>query len=226
MRIIKDNALSLVLFVLFLACWVGQSITGWCEDNQQRQQHGQAVVDWDTYLGSGHFWEATAENWESEFLQMACFVILSAFLVQRGSAESKLPDDEEKAQQEQEERAYPRYSRKYEKPPWAVRKGGIYVEIYSHSLSIALGLLFVCSFLIHAFAGLQVENSELMSHGQPAIGLWGFMTSPTFWFQSLQNWQSEFLSIGVLVVLTIFLRERGSPQSKPVEAPHEMTGPS
>jgi hypothetical protein len=226
MRFIKNNALTLVLIALFFLFWAGQSIAGWCEANEQRQQHGQPTIDLGTYLESGHFWEATAENWESEFLQMAAFVFLSACLVQRGSAESKQPPDEEKAQQKQEDETLSRHSRKGERPPWPVRKGGIYVEIYSHSLSIALGLLFVGSFLIHAFAGLEVQNDELMNHGEPAMRLREFVVSPTFWFQSLQNWQSEFLSVGVLVVLTIFLRERGSPQSKPVEAPHQMTGPS
>jgi hypothetical protein len=219
MRIIKDNALTLVMLALFLGFWAGQAITGWFVDNEQRQQHGQAWIDWGTYLESGHFWEATAENWESEFLQMAGFVILSALLVQRGSAESKRPDDEEKA-------LPTRHLRNDEKTPWPVRKGGIYVVIYSHSLSVALGLLFIGAFVIHALAGCEVENSERMNHGQAPMGLWEFVMSPTFWFQSLQNWQSEFLSVAVLVVLTIFLRERGSPQSKPVEAPHRMTGTS
>lgn len=219
MRIIKDNALTLVMLGLFAIFWIGQSIAGWHAENEERQQHGEATVEFGAYLKSGHFWEATAENWESEFLQMASFVVLSAVLVQRGSAESKKPKDEEKPGEEHAIRPGGEI-------PWPVRKGGIYLEVYSHSLSVALGLLFVASFVIHAISGHAEENARLANHGMPEIGFWAFLGSSTFWFQSLQNWQSEFLSIGVLVVLTIFLRERGSAQSKPVEAPHEMTGTS
>jgi hypothetical protein len=227
MRIIKDNALSLVLFTLFVIFWVGQAIAGWGAENEQRAEHGQPRVEWNEYLTSGHFWEATAENWESEFLQMAGFVVLSAFLVQRGSAESKKPDDEDNSDHvDDKTQPSSRPLREDEKRPWPVRKGGFYLTIYNHSLSLVLTLMFVGAFVIHAFAGRAAESTELLSHGEPPVGLWEFLSSPTFWFQSLQNWQSEFLSIAVLVVLTIFLRERGSPQSKPVEAPHRMTGSS
>jgi hypothetical protein len=153
-------------------------------------------------------------------------VFLSASLVQRGSAESKKPTDE--AEKENEEKAQERQKglRVPGQVPWPVRKGGLFLRLYSHSLSVALALLFVSSFVIHAIAGHAAENTELVNHGQPPIRLEEFLRSSTFWFQSLQNWQSEFLSVAVLVVLTIFLRERGSPQSKPVEAPHRMTGAS
>jgi hypothetical protein len=220
MRLIKDNALSLVLLALFVIFWAGQAVAGWYVDNEDRQEHGQPPVEWSAYLGSGHFWEATAENWESEFLQMAAFVVLSASLVQRGSSESKKPDDEEET-----EKASHR-SRDGQKPPWPVRKGGFYLRMYSHSLSFTLGLLFIGSFVIHAVAGQAVENSQLLSHAERPMSFWEFLSSSTFWFQSLQNWQSEFLSVGMLIVLTIFLRERGSPQSKPVDAPHRVTGAS
>lgn len=234
MRIIKDNALTLVMLGLFLLFFVGQSIAGWGAENDEREEHGQSRIEWGAYLKSGDFWEATGENWESEFLQMAAFVWLSAFLVQRGSAESKKPTDE--AVKENEEKpvesrkrlrhATKRETSEGEQVPWPVRKGGLVLGIYSHSLSLALVLLFVGSFVIHAIGGHAAENTELVTHGQPPIGLWEFLGSSTFWFQSLQNWQSEFLSVGVLVVLTVFLRERGSSQSKPVEAPHRSTGSS
>jgi hypothetical protein len=217
MRIIKDNALTLVMLALFAVFLAGQSLTGWRTNNHEREEHGQSPLEFGAYVKSGDFWEATAENWESEFLQMAGFVILSAFLVQRGSAESKKPKDEETREQ---------HLRPPDRPPWPVLKGGIYLTVYNHSLSLALGLLFLGSFVIHAVGGHAAENEMLQNHGEPTIGLWEFAGSSKFWFQSLQNWQSEFLSIAVLVVLTIFLREKGSSQSKPVEAPHRMTGSS
>jgi hypothetical protein len=229
MRFIKDNALTLVMLGLFLLCFAGQSIAGWGAENEKREEHGQSRIEWSAYLKSGDFWEATGENWESEFLQMAAFVWLSAFLVQRGSAESKKPTDEAvKVNEENAEERQKQLRHAYanERIPWPVRKGGLLLAIYSHSLSLALVLLFVGSFVIHAIGGHAAENTELVNHGQPPIGLWEFLGSSTFWFQSLQNWQSEFLSVGVLVVLTVFLRERGSPQSKPVEAPHRATGAS
>jgi hypothetical protein len=228
MRIIKDNALTLAMLGFFLVFFAGQSVAGWKADNEEREEHGQDRIEWSTYVASGKFWEATAENWESEFLQMAAYVFLSAYLVQRGSAESKQPKDEaEKADEDEDEdeKQLRRASDGHELP-WPVRKGGLFLTIYSHSLSLALALLFVGSFVMHAIAGHATKNSDLANHGRPPIGLWEFLCSSRLWFQSLQNWQSEFLSVAVLVVFTIFLRERGSPQSKPVEAPHRATGDS
>jgi hypothetical protein len=221
MRFFKDNGLSLVLLALFAVCLAGQSLTGWYSENEDRRKHDQSALEFDEYLESGHFWESTAENWESEFLQMAAFVILSGFLVQRGSAESKKPDDEAPDDEETEQ-----HLRSKGEAPWPVRKGGAWLAVYNHSLSLTLGLLFLGSFIIHAIGGHMAENEDLVSHGEAPIGFWEFTRSSTFWFQSFQNWQSEFLSVGVLVILTIFLRERGSSQSKPVAAPHRMTGAS
>lgn len=227
MRIIKDNGLTLALLGLFLLCFAGQSIAGWGVENERREEHGQPRIEWTTYLKSGDFWEATGENWESEFLQMAAFVWLSVFLVQRGSAESKKPKDEAEKDDDEDAKKQKqlRGSSEGDELPWPVRKGGVFLRIYSHSLSLVLTLLFIGSFVIHAIAGHAAENTELVNHAQAPIGLWEFLRSSTFWFQSLQNWQSEFLSVGLLVVLTVFLRERGSPQSKPVEAPNRATGP-
>lgn len=220
MRFFKDNALSLVMLALFAVFFAGQSLAGWHVHNQELQEHGDTSMTWVAYMKSPHLWQSTAENWESEFLQMAAFVALSAFLVQRGSAESKKPDDEETDDEREQQ------FRVQGESPWPVRKGGIYLAIYNHSLSLALLLLFVGSFVVHIFAGHALHNQDLADHGQPPVSLGEYVGSWTLWFESLQNWQSEFLSVGVLVVLTIFLRERGSPQSKPVAAPHRMTGSS
>jgi len=204
-RFLRNNALSLVMFGLFFVFFGGQSLSGWLHHNDEQAQHGRPPQTWTAYVTSGEFLEATAENWESEFLQMAAFVLLSAFLVQKGSAESKSPDELER-----------------ERRP--VHRGGLAMRLYSHSLSLTLGALFAVSFALHAVGGQLAHNEEAALHGQPPVSLWAFVTGSTFWFQSLQNWQSEFLSVAVLIVLSIFLRERGSPQSKPVEAPNSETG--
>jgi hypothetical protein len=218
-RFLRENGLSLVMFSLFVVFWGGQSVTGWLHHNDEQQQHGRPPQPWTAYVTSGAFIEATAENWESEFLQMAAFVLLSAFLVQKGSAESK--DTREIAR----ERKTDPHSERSPDSPWPVHRGGLALRVYNHSLSITLGVLFGVSFALHALGGWLAYNEEGATHGQPAVSMWRFVTGSTFWFQSLQNWQSEFLSVAVLTVLSIFLRERGSAQSKRVEAGHGETGP-
>jgi hypothetical protein len=202
------------MFALFVFCWLGQAVCGWLEHNEEQEEHAAAQLSFGDYLQSGDFWEATTENWESEFFQMAAFVLLSSKLFQRGSAESNDPD----------ERGEDRASPHGRKVPWPVRRGGLALAVYSHSLSLALSALFLVSFTLHAVGGRIAHNHEAILHGQPTRALGEFMVSPTFWFQSFQNWQSEFLSVAALVVLSIFLRERGSSQSKPISAPHSQTG--
>jgi hypothetical protein len=211
----KHHGLSIVLLVLFLGMWIGQVFTGHREHNQDNREHGQPEVRLGQYLGSGHFWEATAENWESEFLQMGAFVILTVFLFQKGSAESKDPDSEDESVDTD-----PADDRDNPKAPWPVRKGGFALRIYCYSLSLAFLLLFLISFFIHGAAGAREYNQEQMEHGQEAASMLSYMGTSRFWFESLQNWQSEFLSILAMVVLTIFLRQKGSPESKAVAVPH------
>jgi Domain of unknown function (DUF6766) len=217
---LRNNGLSLVLFGLFFFTFlVGQSVVGHIEDNDERQEHGQPVIGYVEYLASDHFLEATMENWESEFLQMFFFVVLTVFLYQKGSAESKKPDEEESVDRD------PRKSKNKKNAPGPVRHGGLVLRIYEHSLSLAFLLLFLFSFVLHAVGGAGVYNQEQKEHGQPQpVSVVGYMGTSRFWFESLQNWQSEFLAVGSMVVLTIFLRERGSKESKPVDAPHSQTG--
>ena len=159
------------------------------------------------------------ENWESEFLQMFFFIILTVFLYQKGSAESKDPDEKEAVERE------PRKSRHKKDTPWPVRKGGLVLTVYEHSLSIAFFLLFAFSFFLHAVGGAGEYNAEMKEHGKAEqVSTIGYMGTSRFWFESLQNWQSEFLAIGSMVVLSIFLRQRGSPESKPVAATMAQTG--
>jgi hypothetical protein len=212
-RLFRNNGLSIVMFSLFLLAAVGQSFTGFHELNYDQKDHGQPPLRFSEYLVSGHFVESIFENWESEFLQMASYVFLTAFLYQKGSPESKDPDEKEPAE-----------GAKSGKPgkdaPWPVRHGGFVLMIYERSLSLALFLLFLISFGLHAAGGARLYSHEQALHGGAAVSTLQYLGTSRFWFESLQNWQSEFLSVGVLVVLSIYLRQKGSPESKPVEDPH------
>jgi hypothetical protein len=215
-KIIYNNSLSIVLFVLFLVSVAGQFFTGFAENNKERKEHGFPPLTTGSYIHSGHFIQATFENWESEFLQMALFVVLTISLRQKGSSESKKCDGPEEVDREP--------SPKRKNAPWPVKKGGIVLQIYKHSLTIALFILFIVSFILHFHGSLQNENDELHLKGLPRESMWQYMGDSRFWFESFQNWQSEFLSVFAIVVLSIFLRQKGSPQSKPVDAPHSETG--
>jgi hypothetical protein len=216
-RVLRNNALSLTMFGLFLVFLVAQSFAGFRSNNNDNQEHGQPRESYAEYLTSGAFVEATFENWESEFLQMGAYVLLTAWLIQKGSPESKKPDGEASD-------ADPRAERDNPDAPGPVRRGGLALTLYEHSLATALFALFLVSFVLHALGGHLEYNQQQLEHGQAAVSLWGFVTSSEFWFQSMQNWQSEFLAVGTLTVLGIFLRQRGSPESKPVAAPHAQTG--
>lgn len=219
-RFIRNNGLSLVLFCLFFFTFLsGQFFVGRQQYNNEQQQHGQPTATYLEYLEGNHFLEATMENWESEFLQMFFFIVLTVFLYQKGSAESKDPN-----QKDEVDRA-PRKSRNKKLAPWPVRKGGWVSKVYEHSLSLAFLLLFLGSFFLHAVGGAGEYNDDQRVHGRPErVTTVGYMATSQFWFESLQNWQSEFLAVGSMVVLTIFLREKGSKESKPVDAAHDETG--
>ena len=217
-RTLRENGLSITLFALFFFSLVGQSVTGHHEYNQDQQEHGQPSVGYVEYLKSGHFIEAVFENWESEFLQMAAYVVLTIFLYQKGSSESKKIDTIEDVDVD------PRRFQQQKDAPWPVRRGGLILKLYENSLGIALFLLFLLSFALHAIGGVEEYNQDQAEHGAAPISLIQYLGSSRFWFESFQNWQSEFLSIGVMVVLSIFLRQKGSPESKPVASPHSETG--
>jgi hypothetical protein len=216
-RFLRCNGLSLVFLGLFLAALAGQSLAGWHEHNEEQREHGQPAVPYLEYLAGAHFWEATTENWESEFLQMGFYVVFTAFLFQRGSSESKDPDAEEDVD------ADPFTSTRPD-APWPVKRKGWILRLYQHSLSLAFLLLFLTSFAGHAVSGAREQNADRLAHGEPPLSVLEYVGSSTFWFESLQNWQSEFLAVLAMVVLSIFLRQRGSPESKPVDAPHHETG--
>ena len=214
-KALRDNGLSIVFGGLFLVFLLGQTLVGHAAYNQDQRDHGQSEIGYRAYLFSSHSIEATAENWESEFLQMAMYVLLTVFLYQRGSAESKDPDKEEDV-----DRA-PDPTRK--DAPWPVKKGGWVLKLYENSLGLAFVTLFLISFGLHAIGGAGVYSEEQRQHGGEAVNALQYMATSRFWFESLQNWQSEFLAVASMVVLSIFLRQRGSPESKPVDAPHVKT---
>jgi hypothetical protein len=217
-RILSENGLSIALFALFLAFTAGQIATGYYAHNEELAEHGQAATALSQYLVSGHFLEAFFENWESEFFQMAAFVLLTVKLRQKGSSESKSLEEP----QEQDED--PRKHRRRQDAPWPVKRGGVWLALYEHSLTIALFCLFLFSFAMHAIGGHRQVAEEHALHGAAPESLLDYVTSSQFWFESFQNWQSEFVAVFAIVVLSIFLRQRGSPQSKPVAAPHAETG--
>lgn len=213
----RNNGLSITLFIMFLFCLAGQSVSGHLDYNEEQREHGEAPVSYMEYVTSPAHLEATMENWESEFLQLASYVMLTAFLFQKGSAESKDPDRKEPVDRQPDP--------KRRGAPSAVRRGGIVLRLYENSLFICFTLLFLLSFYLHAVGGAGKHNEEELAHrGTDFVTAFGYMETPKFWFESFQNWQSEFLSIFAIVVLSVFLRQQYSPQSKPVDAPDSETG--
>ena len=213
----RDNGLSLVLISLLVLFFAGQTVFGWLNYNDDKDEHHQPQIGLGQYLGTGAFGEAVFENWESEFLQMGLYVILTVFLFQRGSSESKDPDKKEEVDENG--------ASKTEDPnvPLPVKKGGFILMLYNHSLSLAFMLLFLISFVGHAVCGAKAHNEEALEHGKNVLSVWQYLGTSQFWFESFQNWQSEFLAIFTIVVLSIWLREKGSPESKPVAAAHSQT---
>lgn len=212
-RVLRENGLTLVLLSLSAATLGGQILTGRVVHNDELQRQGQPALGLLDYLGSGHFIEALFENWESEFLQMGCFVLLTVWLRQKGSPESNPLDDEGEEPPSPSPRS-----------PWPVRRGGLILKVYEHSLSLALFSMFALSLVLHAYGGAREYSRDEMAHGGQPVGLIAYLGTSHFWFESLQNWQSEFFSMATLIVLAIFLREKGSSQSKPVATPHSETG--
>ena len=213
---LRNNGLSLSMLSLFALSAAGQVAAGFRVHNQELAELGISALSLVSYLRSGAFAEAIFENWESEFLQMAVFVLLTRFLRQKGSSESKPLDGADDVDQD------PR-SAVTADSPWLVKRGGFALRLYEHSLSLALAVLFLLSFAGHALGGARAYSEQELLHGRHAVNALQYLSTAQFWFESFQNWQSEFLSIGVLIYLSIYLRERGSSQSKPVAAPHAET---
>lgn len=203
-KFLRDNGLTIALALLFAGSLGGMAWSGWLDTAQEARVHGEAAPSLGQYLASGNFIGPMFENWESEFLQMSVYVVLTAMLFQRGSAESRDPDSPGRDDDE----ASP----------------GLAGWLYAHSLGLVLAGLFAASFLLHAWGSWHAAIEDAARHGQPRMSLWAYLGDARFWFESMQNWQSEFLSTGALVVLSIFLRHKGSPESKPVRRLNKETG--
>ena len=216
MRRLRDHGLSIFFGAIFVLALVGQSIAGRLAYNADQAAHGEPGVSWVSFVTSSEFVVDVAENWQSEYLQFFLFIAATVWLVQRGSPESKKPGDEGKGSDEQQ--LIGRYARP-DSPSWA-KADGWRRRVFSNSLLLVMGGVFVISWLLQSLAGLTVYNAEQRTHGQPPIDWASYVIDPDFWNRTLQNWQSEFLAVGSMVALSIYLRQRGSSESKPVGAPH------
>lgn len=213
----RDNGLGLAMFGCFLVFVIGQTLTGWYDNNNDALLHHDATLSLGQYLLSGAFYEALFENWESEFLQMGAYIVLTSFLFQRGSAESKDPD------KPSEKDENPENHRDAPNAPGPVKVGGWRLKLYKHSLSLAFLFFFLLSFVGHLIGGAKAYSDQLKDYGHQPVTPLQFLASSHFWFQSFQNWQSEFLAVFAIVVLSIYLRQQGSTESKAVHTPHMET---
>ncbi|MFI7445564.1 DUF6766 family protein [Nonomuraea indica] len=220
MRRIKDNALSLTFLVLFVLALGGQAVAGTFQFNDEQLVSGGEPVSVLEYVTSSNFAVDVAENWQSEYLQFLLFIVLTVWLVQRGSPESKEPG-EEGAESDRRQLIGP-YAQA-DSPAWAKVKG-VRLWLYSNSLGLVMGAVFLGSWLAQSVAGLAQFNADRLADLQDPVSWGGYLGSPEFWNRSLQNWQSELLAVLSMVVLSIYLRQRGSPESKPVGSPHSATG--
>ncbi|HEX8223411.1 MAG TPA: DUF6766 family protein [Allosphingosinicella sp.] len=216
-KLFKNNGLTIVLLALFLVTILGQWIAGWHVENEELLRHGGEAISLGAYLVDPAFLSSVFENWESEFLQMSAYVVLTAMLIQRGSAESRDPDDPPR------DSGLERQSRDPGAPK-ILSAGRLARALYARSLGTALFALFLLSFLLHWSNSAAAAAAEAKQHGEAAVGPLAYLGGPQLWFESFQNWQSEFLSTAVLIVLSIWLRQRESPESKAVAAPNDATG--
>jgi hypothetical protein len=219
-RFLWENSLSLVMGALFALALVGQAFSGWSEYNNEQLASGLATVSLVHYVTSAAFAVDVTENWQSEYLQFLLYIVLTVWLVQRGSPESK--ELEAAGRETDEQQRIGRHADE-ESPRWA-RLGGWRTLLYSRSLGVTMGAIFVLSWLAQSVAGWAAYNEQRLTQLQDPIPWAGYLLSADFWSRSLQNWQSEFLAVGSMAVLSIFLRQRGSPESKPTGAAHHSTG--
>ncbi|GAA3213208.1 DUF6766 family protein [Nonomuraea helvata] len=220
MRWLKENSLTLAFMIMFFLALGGQALSGMLEYNDRQLAEGAEAVSFLQYVTSSSFAVDVSENWQSEYLQFFLFIMLTVWLVQKGSPESKEPD-EAGAESDEQQRVGP-YAGP-DSPLWA-KVGGLRLWLFSNSLGLVMGAVFVLSWLAQSVAGQAAYNSERLGDLRDPVSWWSYVTSPEFWNRTLQNWQSELLAVLSMVALAIYLRQRGSPESKPVGAPHSATG--
>jgi hypothetical protein len=219
-RFVRDNSLSLFFLVLFLAAVVGQAIAGHILHNEDATAHGGETISIWRYIVSSDFGQAVMENWQSEYLQFMLFMFATVWLLQRGSPESKEPGKE--GLETLKEQKIGEHAQQ-DSPEWA-KPRGIKTFVYSNSLLIVMSIIFFGSWFAQSVTGWTEFNSQQADHGEAAVSWLSYVGSADFWEATLQNWQSEFLAVGSFAAITVFLRQRGSPESKPVGAPHGSTG--
>jgi hypothetical protein len=219
-RFVVENGLSLFFVLILLLALVGQSFAGLADLNSQHLASGLSTLTYGQYLVSSDFAVDVAENWQSEFLQFTLYILATVYFVQRGSSESKELDRagrESEAEQKIGEHADP-------DSPASARRRGWRLAVYSRSLSLVMGAIFLGSWLAQSIAGRSAYNAQQLGQLQEPVSWPAYVGSADFWSRTLQNWQSEFLAVAAMAVFAIYLRERGSPESKPVGAPHASTG--
>jgi uncharacterized protein DUF6766 len=225
-RSLRSNGLAIFFGVILLASLAGQAVAGHADYNNQQVEHAQLThskaetISFGRYLTSSSYGQTVMENWQSEYLQFLLFVLATVWFVQRGSPESKELDRagrESVRDQKIDAHASPR------SPKWA-RVGGLRTALYSNSLALVMGLFFFGSWFAQSVTGWSAYNADQLQHDSKVVSWLGYLGTASFWEDTLQNWQSEFLAVGSMAILAVYLRQRGSPESKPVGAPHEATG--
>jgi hypothetical protein len=219
-RFLKENGLSIVFLLLFLAAITGQAIAGHADFNEEQVRHGDPEISLPRYLVSSDFGVAVMENWQSEYLQFTLFVVLTVWLYQRGSPESK--ELHKSGLESDEAQKVGRHAQR-NSPGWA-KVDGIRRRIYENSLLLVMGSFWLGTWFAQSVTGLAQYNSERLDHQMNTVGWWSYLGRADFWEKTLQNWQSEFLAVGSMAILAVYLRQRGSPESKPVGATHSATG--
>jgi hypothetical protein len=219
-RFLRENSLSIFFGVLFLAAVVGQAVAGHISYNHEQLAHGEPTISLGRYLTSSAFGNAVMENWQSEYLQFMLFMLATVYLIQRGSPESKEPGKEGR-ESDRDQRIGEHADE--ESPDWA-KPRGVKTFVYSNSLLIVMAIIFFGSWFAQSVTGWTNFNAEQADHHEAAVSWLSYVGSADFWEATLENWQSEFLAIGSFAAFTVFLRQRGSPESKPVGAPHDATG--
>jgi hypothetical protein len=219
-RFAKENGLTLAFGLLFVLALLGQAVSGAAEFNNQQLAQGGEPMSLLQYVTSSDFAVDVAENWQSEYLQFFLFVFATVWLVQKGSTESK-ELDKAGMESDEEQRVGPHAGD--DSPLWA-RVGGLRTAVYANSLGLLMGAIFLLSWLAQSIAGRAAYNAQQFAQREDPVSWFGYVTSADFWSRTLQNWQSEFLAVASMVAFSIYLRQRGSPESKPVGAPHEVTG--
>jgi len=217
---LRRNSLSIFFLLIFFVALIGQSIAGYKEYNETQLDHEESQITYGRYITSSEFGQAVTENWQSEYLQFVLYFMATIWLVQRGSPESKKGSDrgrESDEEQEVGEGARP------DSPGPAKSAGGFGRLVYSNSLLLWMGLIWIASWFAQSVTGWSAYNSDQIAHREPGTNWIGYVKTPDFWESTLQNWQSEFLAVGSMAIFAVYLRQRGSPESKPVGSPHDET---